>query len=220
MRVLNGCGLPFQVRGSRRVRYMGAKRTGGKAGPERVGLLFHLLGWAGLRRSSLALFYLKQLLPVLHGLAIFNEHFEDRSFGLRLDFVHDLHRLNDADDARFRDLGTFLNKGRTVRRGREVEGAHHWRLDVSDILLFCRNRWGRSRCRDSGSTGRNDRHRRTVRQEALGGQHIGRGNRTGAFTADLQFEILLLNGELGKLRTSDEVDDLLDLLNVQNWGLD
>ena len=58
----------------------------------------------------------EESLSVLDGLAIFCGDFGDDSAGLGLDFVHDLHRLDDADDGVLGNLLPDSNIGWRIRR--------------------------------------------------------------------------------------------------------
>ena len=55
----------------------------------------------GLRRSEA-----EQLLPELHRAAVLDQHLDDRAFYVALDLVHQLHRLDDADNLALADLKT------------------------------------------------------------------------------------------------------------------
>src|SRR5262245_26665508 len=64
-------------------------------------------------------------LPVLDGLRVLNENLLDDARVLGLDLVHDLHRLDDAEDLPLRDARTHRNVRLGSRLGRRVERAHH-----------------------------------------------------------------------------------------------
>src|SRR5512144_1060920 len=59
------------------------------------------------------------------GLRVLDAHLADRALHLGLDFVHDLHRLDDAHDLPLADAGPHLHVGLRPRFRRLVERAHH-----------------------------------------------------------------------------------------------
>src|SRR5579862_5850317 len=77
---------------------------------------------ASWRRSAVSVdssadFDFVEALAVFDRLAVFNEDFEDAAFGFRLNLVHDLHGLNDADDRLLLELCADFDEGRAFRRG-------------------------------------------------------------------------------------------------------
>src|SRR5581483_6114449 len=65
-------------------------------------------GRSGIRREGRTARSAERLdeeegLPVLHRLPVLDEHLEDAPAGAALDLVHELHRLDDADDLPFLD---------------------------------------------------------------------------------------------------------------------
>ena len=63
----------------------------------------------------LALFDLKEALTVFDGLPVFDKEFQDGTLGFRLDFVHDLHGLDDADHGVFDDFGANIGERLALR---------------------------------------------------------------------------------------------------------
>jgi len=167
--------------------------------------------------AILALLYLKEELAVFNRLTVLDENLDDSPFRLSLNLIHDLHRLNDADERVFRDLGAFFNKRRTVGRRGMIEGAHHWRLDEGDVPLLLglrrRSGWHGNPSRSRNSRGGRVKRSHTLRRKAQGYLDSGR------LATDLEFKILLLNREFGKFRTPNEINDLFDLFDVQIGAL-
>ena len=68
----------------------------------------------------------------LDRLAVLDEHLDDLAGALRLDLVHHLHRLDDADDALVADALPHSGEGVRLGRRRGVEGADHRGGDLLD----------------------------------------------------------------------------------------
>src|SRR5208283_3305075 len=160
--------------------------------------------------ASSALLQLKEPLAVFHRLAVFHQDLQDGALRLRLYLVHDLHRLDDADQRVLLYLGAQVHEGLTLRRGRPVEGPDHGRLYVDDPRFLRRGR--RPGYLDRGWS-RNRRDRVGLRDErGVGSLWDGRdqGLAIGS-PSDLQLEALLLDRELREFRSFHQVDDLFDL---------
>src|SRR3990167_3988432 len=71
----------------------------------------------------------EQRLAELDRLTVLAEDLDDLAGLVRLDLVHDLHGLDDADRLAFPDFAADLDKGLAAWAGRAVEGADHGRLD-------------------------------------------------------------------------------------------
>src|SRR5882672_12020662 len=82
-------------------------------------------------------------LAVLDGLAVLHQDRLHHPGGVGVDLVHQLHRLDDADDLAFLDRLADLDERLGVGRRRAVEGADHRRLD--DVPLDGRRGFGHSR---------------------------------------------------------------------------
>src|SRR5579864_3145786 len=67
----------------------------------------------------------EQRLPEFHRLAVFGEDRLDRAARVRLDFVHQLHRLDDAQRIALRDGGADFDKRCSTRRRGSIERADH-----------------------------------------------------------------------------------------------
>src|SRR5688500_4724254 len=77
---------------------------------------------------------LEQQLAELDGLAVLDVDRPDDPLGLRLDLVHQLHRLEDAERLPRRDRVALLDEHRCARLRRPVEGADHRRLDAHETV--------------------------------------------------------------------------------------
>src|SRR5215469_7427155 len=75
----------------------------------------------------------KELLTVLHALPVLRENLGHGAGPLRLDFVHQLHRLDDAQRLSWTDDRADVDEGRRVRRGRAVEAADERARDVGVV---------------------------------------------------------------------------------------
>src|SRR6266704_1725475 len=82
------------------------------------------------RLTLLALTDPEKRLAKLNRPAVFSEHFSDDATGFCFDFVHDFHRLDNANDCLFSDGLTYFNKRRRIRRCSAVKRAYHWRHDL------------------------------------------------------------------------------------------
>src|SRR5450755_658682 len=71
----------------------------------------------------------EQRLPELDRLAVLAQDLRHGAGLVRLDLVHDLHRLDDADRLGFLDRGPDLGKGLGSRTRRSIERPDHRRLD-------------------------------------------------------------------------------------------
>src|SRR3954471_7365996 len=71
--------------------------------------------------TSGLLAYAEEVLAVLDVLAVLNEDLLDLSFGLRFDLVHQLHRLDDADDLPLAHRLTHVHEHRRLGRRGAIE---------------------------------------------------------------------------------------------------
>src|SRR5579884_367667 len=75
----------------------------------------------------------EQRLPELHGLGVLHQHLAHHARHLRLDLVHDLHRLDDAHHLARRHAAPDLDVGLGARLRRGVERPHHRGLDLDEL---------------------------------------------------------------------------------------
>src|SRR5690349_24778491 len=90
----------------------------------------------------------EERLPVFDGLRVGGENLGHDARDLGFDLVHDLHRLDDAEDLPFRDARTHRDVRLGTRLGGRIEGADHGRLDLVPPALRLWRR-GRLHCRRS-----------------------------------------------------------------------
>src|SRR5919206_1678752 len=74
-------------------------------------------------------------LAVLDGLRVLHQDLSNHARVLGLDLVHDLHRLDDAQDLPLIDARAGRNVRPGPRLGGRVEGADHRRLDLEQLRL-------------------------------------------------------------------------------------
>src|SRR5229473_8255031 len=72
--------------------------------------------------------YRKETLAVLDGLTILNVDVDDLAVVFRVDLVHQLHRLDDAEDVALLHRRADLDERGRSRLGRAIEGADDRRL--------------------------------------------------------------------------------------------
>src|SRR5256885_7262165 len=72
-------------------------------------------------------------LSELDGLGVLHQHLPNHPRHLGLDFVHDLHRFDDAHHLPGRHATARLDVGRGARLGRAVKRADHGRLDLEQL---------------------------------------------------------------------------------------
>ena len=147
------------------------------------------------------LFEAEEGLSELDGLAVLRADLGDDTGGLGLDFIHDFHGLNDADDGVGSDLLANGDEWRGVGRRGGVEGADHGGFDFGSA-------WGGGcRCGSGGWRGRG--------WKGLGGGIDHRG-REGLADADLagglggfegDFETFAFHFEDGDAVLLHEVDE-------------
>src|ERR1700761_8258748 len=82
----------------------------------------------------------KQRLAVLHRLAVLDEALDDLARAVALDFVHQLHRFDDAEHLPWFHAIADLDEGSGARRRRLVEGADDGRLHNVEVCVFV-GRW-------------------------------------------------------------------------------
>lgn len=158
--------------------------------------------------------YLEKLLAVFDGLAIFDEDLDDDALHLGLDFVHDLHRLDDAHHRVLNDLGAVFRIGLTLWRAGTVKGTHHWGLNINDACIVGSGHrgGGGSRSRSGGGCRSSVRHFGDRRAETTAAANHWKAIST---PADLQLKALFLDREFGQFGARHEVNDLFDLFKVQ-----
>src|SRR5713101_7646091 len=83
--------------------------------------------------NTLSRSYREQPLAVLDRLPAFDVDVHDLAVVFRVDLVHQLHRLDDAEHLPFLHLGTDVNERRRARLGRAVERADDRRLDDGEL---------------------------------------------------------------------------------------
>ena len=84
----------------------------------------------GVERASEGGLEVEERLAELDGLAVLDVDLADDALDLRLDLVHQLHRLEDAERLAGRHGVALLDEGRRARLRGAVEGADHRRLDA------------------------------------------------------------------------------------------
>src|SRR6185437_3992830 len=72
-------------------------------------------------------------LSVLHRMRVAHQHLAHDPGVLGLDLVHDLHRLDDAQDFALRDARSFADVRGRPWLGRTIERPHHRRLDLKQF---------------------------------------------------------------------------------------
>ena len=87
----------------------------------------------------------EQGLSVLHRFSVFSEDFNHHARGFRLNFVHHLHCLNDADDGVWSDLLSNGHERGCVRRRSRIKGADHGRGNLARGVGFGGGGGGNSR---------------------------------------------------------------------------
>src|SRR5215475_3697573 len=76
----------------------------------------------------------EQRLPILHGLPVICEYSQHFSADVRLNFVHELHRFNDAERLAGVDVPTDFHKWLSARSRGAVERAHNRRFDKMKVF--------------------------------------------------------------------------------------
>src|SRR5579862_78555 len=146
---------------------------------------------SNIERPAVQRLELEQQLAVLHGLGIANVDLADDAFDLRLDLVHQLHRLEDAEGLSRRNGIAFLDERRRTGLWAAVEGADHRAFDADEPV---RGRWWRAR--GCGSF----RHRSRLLR------HGGRLRRL----ADADAHAFLFDRDLADLGLLHDADELAD----------
>src|SRR5690554_4602247 len=103
-------------------------------------------------RATSARLYSEKWLTVLDRILVPDKHLSDYSVRFRLDLVHELHRLYDAEDRAPRDPVAHLHVIVPVRRGSRVERADDGRDDIDELWIersHHRRRLRLCRCRGS-----------------------------------------------------------------------
>src|SRR5262245_16668513 len=83
------------------------------------------LNMDGARRRSADRADLEEDLAVLDGLGVRGEDLHDLALHLRLDLVHELHRLDDTQRLALAHAAPDLDEGRRLGRGGAIEGPDH-----------------------------------------------------------------------------------------------
>src|SRR3989449_2172196 len=95
--------------------------------------IFLNMEWEGARSCRRALPDLEQRLPVLDRLAVRHERLEDLAVAIRLDLVHQLHRLDDAQHLTLLHTLRDFDERTGAGPAGSVEGAHDRRLHQVDV---------------------------------------------------------------------------------------
>src|SRR5215207_10805588 len=89
----------------------------------------------GVRRDSAIRVDAEQDLAVLHGVRVLHDDLAHHAAELRLDLIHDLHRLDDAENLPFGDARPLGYVGIRARLRRGVKRSHHRRLHLEQLGL-------------------------------------------------------------------------------------
>mmetsp|Transcript_33336 Transcript_33336/g.99278 ORF Transcript_33336/g.99278 Transcript_33336/m.99278 type:complete len:243 (+) Transcript_33336:112-840(+) len=168
-------------------------------------------------------------LASVDGLAVLRHQLDHLTRHLRLNLVHELHGLNDADRLALLHAVANLDKHGLARRGRRVEGARHGRAQLNAVLGG-RRRGGRlrHRCRGWGSSCWSRRRRCSCRRGSRRRRHhlCRRRDNLVLRLSSLQ-RLLLLEADVEALALPlhiydisgvDELDDLGKLLEIHGVG--
>ena len=150
-----------------------------------------------------------QHLAEFHRGATFHQDLHHLPSHLRLQLVHELHRLQDANRLACADAGAQIDEGRLPRSGRPVKRAHHRGCDGLKVAAAGRGGWrgrGRgSRCGD-GRLGK-------------GGSHGGRGcHNSGKIASHLQAEIIGFESKFLNVALAELIKQIPQLLMVELHG--
>src|SRR6266581_3522115 len=167
--------------------------------------IFLNMEWEGARSCRRALPDFEQRLPVLHRLAVQNQRLEDFAVAVRLDLVHQLHRLDDAQHLALFHPISDLDEGAGAGFAGAVKGAHDRRLHQVDA---------------GGLDGLGTDGGRIEGLRQGGGRQRRRGGRRRARLAvpdgrplhQLDLEALSLQLELDEARGLDVFHQLLDFI--------
>src|SRR5689334_25369526 len=156
----------------------------------------------------------EELLAVLDGLAVARVHGEDLALDVRLDLVHQLHRLDDAEDLALRDALADLRERIRLGRRRTIERSDDRRRDHVDVRLRLRLLLGRSRdgTRSGGKGGGAASRLRRGRNRGDDRDLRARG----AVPVDAQAETRALDLEAAEPAVGDEVDELANLFQREH----
>src|SRR5262249_22000713 len=122
---------------------------------------------------------LEQRLPVLHGLRVLHQHGGDDALDLRLELVHELHRLDDAQDLALLHPLADLDERRRVGARRPIERADERRSD-GEVLAVLGGLGLGGGARRGGGGGRRRAGAGPGGSGARGGGGAGHGARRGA----------------------------------------
>src|SRR6266850_1752668 len=160
--------------------------------------IFLNIGRTGARSCRRGFADLEQRLPVFHRLPVRHERLEDLAVAVRLDLVHQFHRLDDAQDLSLLDLVADLHERARPGRAGAVEGADDRRLHQVEIGGF-----------DHRGAGRRRLHG-LLRRHRSGCRDARRTVRDGAPLHQLDLEAVALQLELDEARGFDVLHQLLD----------
>ncbi len=153
----------------------------------------------------------KQPLAVLHRLAVLDVDAHDFAVVLGVDFVHQLHRLDDAEHLPFFHRRSDIDERGGPRLGRAVERPDDGRL-YNGELDFRLAAFGRRRCvRERRRRGRGASHDDSGYRGHLAGHRDGGAGRV---LADLQPQSLVFDFEFRELVLTDELENLFQLVEV------
>src|SRR3954447_21782145 len=173
-----------------------------------MGIFLNMECWPGSvrclfqRDSEPARLYRKQPLPILYRLPILDVRADDLTIVLRRDLVHQLHRLDDAQNLILLDPLTDFNERRSAGLGTSIEGSHNRRLDdrkFHGLLILGGRRQNRG-----GGNGRYRHLRRLQRGDRRVGNGRGHWKRHGCLpnpelhsvALDLEFRQVVLPDQL------------------------
>src|SRR6266568_3173495 len=140
-------------------------------------------------------------LAELDWFGVFDEDLRHDAFDLGLDFVHYLHRLDQAHHGFRANFGADFNVVGRLRRWRAVKGADHGRLDLRFAVS-----WRDGQGDEVGSGG-------NLAGGAWGGDLFGLGDRSGP-ALQLDLEILPFQLELRDGILFHQIDDGLDVFQI------
>src|SRR4030095_11254241 len=158
----------------------------------------------------------EQPLTVLHWLSVLDVDFYHLTVDVGIDFVHQLHRLDDAEYLPFLDDIADFRKCSRARFRRSEKGPHYRRLHDRKIEFFFRRcqygRGGRHIARLRG------RYRRTHHwwEIDVGDRRQCRRPLTAWVLANPQLEVVTLELEFRELVLPHHVQNLLQLVEINH----
>src|SRR3954447_4999737 len=158
----------------------------------------------------------EQPLAVLHRLAVLHADDRDLTVVLGVDFVHQLHRFDDAEHVAFLHRRPDLDERRRSGFRGTVERGDDRRLDDGELDFRVPGVRGGGRRRDrlgrrrGGGGHRHDRRRR---------RGVAHDVRAVGVLADLQPQPVVLDFELRQIVLAHEVENLFDLVEVHHTSI-